>query len=76
MDSVTAGHLKAGIIFGDHAAQEYIYLPPGEVGVEEPVCILESREKKQDISLEEAVLLVARLGLKPVRHPRWGSRSY
>lgn len=76
MSRITAGHLKAGIIFGDHANEEYIYLPGGEVGTDNPICVLERKQERQDIPLEEAADLVGRLSLKPVKHPRLGSRSY
>jgi hypothetical protein len=49
---VTAGHLKAGIIFGDSETQEYIYMPGGEVGIENPICILERNSKRRDITLK------------------------
>lgn len=76
MSRVIAEHLKAGIIFGDHETEEYIYLPGGEVGVDIPICILERKSELQDISLEEAINLVYRLSLKPTRHAKLGSRSY
>lgn len=76
MSQITAGHLKAGIIFGDHHTGEYIYLPAGEVGIDDPVCVLETNKGRQDLSLPEAAALVQKLSLKPVRHPRFGLRSY
>jgi len=76
MGQVSKGHLLAGIIFGDRATGEYIYLPGGELGMDEPVCILENREGLHDIPLQEAVRLIAKLSLKPVRHPRMGLKAY
>jgi hypothetical protein len=76
MSQVTREHLLAGIIFGDCAAGEYIYLPGGELGVEKPICIMERRQDRQDIPLEEAVRLITRLSLKPVRHPFLGQKAY
>lgn len=76
MSHVIAEHLKAGIIFGDHESQEYIYLPGGEVGVDIPLCILERKSELQDISLEDAINLVYKLSLKPIRHAKLGNRSY
>lgn len=76
MSRVTVGHLKAGIIFGDHASAEYIYLPGGEVGTDNPICILERNGERVDITLDEAADLIARLTLKPIKHPRLGNRAY
>lgn len=76
MSQVTRGHLLAGIIFGDREANEYIYLPGGELGIDSPVCVLEISNTRQDIPLEEAVQLITRLSLKPVRHPSRGYKSY
>lgn len=76
MSLITAGHLTAGIIFGDPDTQEYIYMPGGEVGTESPLCVLERNTERRDITLEEAVHLVARLSLKPISHPQLGSRSF
>ena len=76
MAQVSKGHLLAGIIFGDQATGEYIYLPGGEVGMDEPVCIFETKEGQHDIPMPEAVRLIAKLSLKPVRHPRMGLKAY
>lgn len=76
MSKITASHLKAGIIFGDIETGEYIYLPPGEVGISEPICVLETGTGRQDIPLAAAATLVEKLSLRPVKHPVWGSRSY
>lgn len=75
MSAITASQLKAGYIFGDIAAGEYVYMPAGEVGVTSPVCVFETPEGRRDVSLDEAVELVLRLSLKPVRHPQFGRRS-
>jgi len=76
MSRMTAEHLKTGIIFGDHNTQEYIYLPASEIGVDDPLCVIETPKGRQDISLKQALRSVAKLSLKPVRHPQWGTRSY
>lgn len=75
MSVIIAAELQAGIIFGDHSTKEYIYLPGGEIGMSQPMCILETPKSRQDLYLEEAVEMVLRLSLKPVRHPRIGLRS-
>lgn len=76
MSQITASHIKAGIIFGDTETGEYIYLPAGEVGLSEPLCVLETNTGSQDIPLTVAAVLVQKLSLRPVKHPRLGSRSY
>lgn len=77
MSRMTADHLKTGIIFGDNITQEYVYLPPGEIGMEdEPICVLETGKNRVDITLKEALLHIRKLSLKPVTHPYFGKRSY
>lgn len=76
MSQLTASHIKAGIIFGDNVTSEYVYLPAGEVGVGDPLCVFESSKGRQDLSLAAAVALVQKLSLRPVKHPRFGPRSY
>jgi len=75
MSQITASHLKAGIIFGDNEAGEYVYLPAGEVGISDPLCVFESNKGRQDLPLAAAAALVQKLSLRPVKHPRFGSRS-
>lgn len=75
MSQIIASHLKAGYIFGDTAAGEYVYMPAGEIGVDHPICILETNQGQQDIALAEAANLVVRLTLKRVKHPRLGHKS-
>lgn len=75
MSKVVEEQLNAGFIFGDVAASEYIYLPGGEIGIDNPLCVFEKGDDRRDISLEEAVSLVSRLSLKPVKHPWLGYRS-
>lgn len=75
MSKIIAEHIKAGFIFGDITAGEYVYLPGGEIGVEEPLCVLETHQSRRDVSLQEAVELIGKLSLKQVRHPLLGFRS-
>lgn len=75
MSQVVRQHLIAGFIFGDWQSGEYVYLPGGEVGLEEPLCVLETPSSRLDISLDEAVQLITKLSLKPVKHPRLGAKS-
>lgn len=77
MSKMTAEHLKTGIIFGDNDTQEYVYLPPGEIGMEdEPICVLETVTGRVDVNMKEALLYIRKLSLKPVIHPYFGRRSY
>lgn len=48
MSKILAEQLLAGIILGDNDNQEYIYLPGGEVGSDNPCCVFESRDGRQD----------------------------
>lgn len=41
MSKILAEQLLAGIILADNDNREYIYLPGGEVGSEDPHCIFE-----------------------------------
>lgn len=75
MSKVVEEQLNAGFIYGDAAAEEFIYLPGGEIGIENPLCVFEKGGNRQDISMEEAVSLIFRLSLKPTKHPWLGYRS-
>lgn len=76
MSQIAQKHLLAGIIFGDSETGEYIYLPGGEVGADNPLCVFEHDGTKEDVTLEEAGYLVAHLTLKPCAHPALGRRSF
>lgn len=76
MSKVIAEKLLAGIIFGDSENNEYIYLPGGEVGSDNPLCILERHGNSEDLPLEEAAYMVQHLTLHPCAHPIFGKRSY
>lgn len=76
MSKVTAEQLLSGIVFGDTDNDEYIYLPGGEVGSEDPFCVMERQGSTADLPLAEAVHMVQRLQLKPCTHPDLGKRSY
>ncbi|ERT61643.1 MULTISPECIES: hypothetical protein [Megasphaera] len=76
MSQIAKKHLLAGIIFGDPAADEYIYLPGGEVGTEQPLCIYEHDNRQEDIDLETAGYLVGYLSLKKCSHPVLGKRAF
>jgi hypothetical protein len=75
MSQIITSHLKAGYIFGDHAANEYVYLPAGEFGADDPMCVFESIHGRQDVRIDEAVQLILRLTLQRVKHPHLGAKS-
>lgn len=75
MSRMTVEHLKAGIIFGDNSTKEYLYLPASEIGMEDPLCVIETPKGRQDITMKQALQCVLKLSLKPVHHPRLGSSS-
>jgi len=76
MSRMTVEHLKTGIIFGDQNTHEYIYLPAGEIGIDAPLCVMETPQGRQDLPIKQAALYVLKLSLKPVSHPQLGRRSY
>ena len=77
MSKILAEELLAGIILADNDNEEYIYLPGGEVGSDNPHCVFERHgERCGDLPLEEAVELAKRLRLAPGKHPVMGDRSY
>ncbi len=76
MSLIIAEQLKAGIILGDNENGEYVYMPGSEIGVENPMCIFEKGKEKEDLHIDDAVELVKRLSLIPVKHPRYGKRAY
>lgn len=76
MSKITKEKLLAGYIFGDNNNNEYIYLPGGEVGSDNPICVLERSDFREDLTLDEAAHMVQRLSLRPCAHPVWGKRSY
>ena len=50
MSQIAQKHLLAGIIFGDSETGEYIYLPGGEVGADNPLCVFEHDGTKEDVT--------------------------
>lgn len=76
MSRIHKEHLQAGFIFGDPVNKEYIYLPAGEVGTANPLCVIESPRGREDITMEKAVDLIDRLTLKRCTHPVLGRKSF
>lgn len=75
MSVMVTAELRAGVIYGDAQNREYVYMPASEIGVAEPLCVLENQAGRKDVTLQEAVALVRRLSLKPTRHPLLGTHS-
>lgn len=75
MSTMVTAELQAGVIYGDTSSHEYVYMPASEMGVDEPLCVLETKSSRIDITLKEAVDLVRKLSLKPTIHPKWGNHS-
>lgn len=76
MRTMTESELRAGIIFGDNASGEYVYMPGSELGTDEPLCVYEYGFCRDDISMKAAQDIVRRRSLKPVKHPRLGDNSF
>ena len=75
MSKILAEQLLSGIILADNDNEEYIYLPGGEVGSDNPHCIFERHgERAGDLPLD--VELAKRLHLAPGRHPEMGTRAW
>ncbi len=76
MYKVTKEQLLAGYIFGDSDNSEYIYLPGGEIGNNNPLCVLERNNSCEDLPIDEAAHMIHRLSLHLCKHPVLGKRSY
>ena len=75
MSVMQVSKLKAGQIFGDHATEEYVYMPASELGVENPVCVYETKSRREDVTLDEALRLIRVRSLRPTKHPCLGESS-
>ncbi len=75
MRTLIESELRDGVIYGDNVNGEYVYMPASEIGVEKPLCILEIESQRVDISMKEALKIITRRSLKPVKHPRLGISS-
>lgn len=75
MSAMVAAELQSGVIYGDAQLEEYVYMPAGEIGMKEPLCVYEFDGKRDDVSLREAIALVRKRSLKPARHPKLGTLS-
>ncbi len=75
MSLMQTSQLRAGRIFGDCATGEYVYMPAGELGVDHPICVYETKAGRNDISLDEALRLIRIRSLRPTNHPLLGNNS-
>ena len=75
MSVMQTAQLKAGRIFGDQSTNEYVYMPAGELGAAEPICVYETESRRDDVSFDEALRLIRVRSLRPTRHPRLGDTS-
>lgn len=69
-------HLQAGFIYGDPQNHEYVYLPPGEVGSDQPLAVLETAQGRTDITLDQATHMIDKLTLKRCSHPNLGEKAF
>lgn len=75
MSVILTAELKTGRIFGDLNTNEYVYMPAGEIGVKNPLCVYETGGERRDITLWEALRLIRVRSLRAVHHPRLGDSS-
>ena len=75
MSVMQTSQLKAGCIFGDLTTEEYVYMPASELGVENPVCVYETKAGRDDVTLDEALRLIRIRSLRPTNHPCLGENS-
>ena len=75
MSVMQTSQLKSGLVFGDQATEEYVYMPASEFGVANPVCVYEAHNRRDDVSLDEALRLIRVRSLRPTKHPRLGESS-
>lgn len=71
---ITKEKLTAGVIFGDTNNNDYIYMPGGEIGCAQPVCVMERNSGREELSIDEAAEKVAKLSLKPLNLPYFGKK--
>ena len=73
---IIESELLAGVIYGDRAAGEYVYLPGSEVGAARPICIFEEAGERKDATMAEALRIIRLRSLRPVVHPVLGKSSF
>ena len=75
MASLVESELKSGIIFGDTENAEYVYMPASELGINNPVCVYETSDMRDDVDFKEALRLIRIRSLRPTVQPRLGKSS-
>ena len=50
-------------------------MPASEIGMKNPICVFEENSSREDISMSEALTIIRKRSLKPVKHPRLGISS-
>ena len=73
--SLIQSEILSGIIYGDTLNNEFVYMPASELGMTEPLCVYETGDYREDISLHDAMKLIRLRSLKPAKHPRLGKSS-
>lgn len=73
--TMAQAQLKDGFIYGDNFNKEYVYMPAGEIGISNPMCVYESNGICRDVNLNEAERLITVRSLKVTCHPTLGNRS-
>lgn len=73
--TMAQAHLKDGFIYGDDVSQEYVYMPAGEIGLSNPMCVYENNGVITDVDFAEAEKLITLRSLKIISHPTMGNRS-
>ena len=69
------GRLLSGFIYGDNHTAEYVYFPGSELDALHPLAVYETGGNRRDVTMEEALSLIEKRSLKPVKHPILGARS-
>lgn len=50
-------------------------MPASELGVENPVCVYETKSRREDVTIDEAIRLIRVRSFRPTKHPRLGENS-
>lgn len=75
MATMTEAELRAGVIFGDNNTSEYVYMPAGELGTDNPLCVYEYQSAREDVDIKNAMEIIRRRSLHHVSHPLLGKSS-
>lgn len=75
MKTLVEAQLCDGVIYGDNINAEYVYMPASEIGAKNPICVFEWKTSREDVSMNEALNIIRKRSLKPVKHPKLGVSS-